>query len=353
MKKQLSLLVLSFFLIFAQLSYAGNETGPLSQVKQDMQAGRYALVIETLGQVIKERNDDYQAWFLFGVAHAHEQQYQQAIEAFRQVIVLRPDLAEPHNNLAAVYNALGDPRAAVRELEAALKKRPDYAVADENIANLYIELALRHYRNSLKQAANPVIEQRYARLLNVRNPIGDRAAIMKQKNAQPKTTVATPAKAANKTLGPNKAASKKPENMATAALLDTPIAAHGSSAVTAKDLNTGMTDVLDALEVWRLAWSAKDLKAYFAAYSPSYQPEAKFSSLKAWKKYKKRVIKNKKFIKVDFKQVDVELQAGSSTAIVMMLQRFRSNTYSGEGFKKLMMKHEDGQWKIVSEASVK
>ena len=122
-------------------AWADNENG-LEQAKQAMQAGHYAQALKTLESLVKQEPNNYEAWFLFGVAQVHEQQDHQAIEAFKHVIELRPNLAEPHNNLAAVYNNLGDTQAAIRELETALKKRPNYAVAEENLADLHIKLAL-------------------------------------------------------------------------------------------------------------------------------------------------------------------------------------------------------------------
>ncbi|MCF6208331.1 MAG: tetratricopeptide repeat protein, partial [Ghiorsea sp.] len=149
----------------------------VTQAKADLKQGHYTTAIEQLRTLAKTDASNYEAWFLFGVAHVHQQQFHQAIEAFRQVITLRPDLAEPHNNLAAVYNNLGDTKAAVQELEIALEKRPNYTIAEENLADLYIKLALQHYRNTLKTSPNPVIEQRYARLVQVRNPMPDHASI--------------------------------------------------------------------------------------------------------------------------------------------------------------------------------
>ncbi|MDX8384408.1 MAG: tetratricopeptide repeat protein [Ghiorsea sp.] len=353
MKTYLSLFTMLLCLLSSQLGYAAQELVP--QAKEDMKHGRYTLAIEKLSQAITNQSNDYEAWFLFGVAHSHELQYQQAIEAFRQVITLRPDLAEPHNNLAAVYNALGDPKAAVRELEAALIKRPHYAVADENIANLYIELALRHYRSSLEQSSSPVVEQRYARLLKVRNPIQD----------APKAVVEESKKDSEPSQQAKKPEQTKPPKLAKPLLPTAPspeqsdvgnspaVVVTNASPRPEKEVDPGITGVLDALESWRLAWSAQSLAGYFAAYSAEYKPEARFSSVKAWKKCKTRVIKNKKYIKVGFEQVNVDMQPDSDVATVMMLQRFRSNSYNGDGFKRINLRRGHDGWKIISEVSVK
>ncbi len=162
-----------FFVMFLSVvgvSYASNQT-VLSKASLDMKAGHYSVALKGLRQLVRGDKNNDQAWFLLGVAYTHERYYHQAIEAFRQVITLRPNMAEPHNNLAAIYSALGDPKTASHELEQALAKRPDLVKTEKNLADLYVKLALKHYRDSLKKVQDPVMRQRYIRLLNVLGPI--------------------------------------------------------------------------------------------------------------------------------------------------------------------------------------
>ncbi|WP_038247202.1 nuclear transport factor 2 family protein [Ghiorsea bivora] len=313
----------------------------VTQAKADLKQGRYTETIEQLRSLVKSDANNYEAWFLFGVAHVHQQQLHQAIEAFRQVINLRPDLAEPHNNLAAVYNNLGDTKAAVKELEIALEKRPNYTIAEENLADLYIKLALQHYRNTLKTSPNPVIEQRYARLIQVRNPMPDDHA-----NQTPHDTPV-----------PEQKATQHTEKQTTQPHILTPIATVKPQAeqhhTTVMPLiaDQSITGVLDALEAWREAWSSQNLDAFFSAYADDYQPPARFQSRDAWKAYKKRVINNKLFIRIELDQVEVNMQ-GKDMATVKLLQRFHSNTYNGKDFKKITFKYTPQGWRIIDEASV-
>jgi len=142
----------------------------MNQAKQAVTFGQFNSAEDLLNKQIQLKPDDYQAWFLLGVVQARAKHFHQAIEAFRRVIELRNDLAEPHNNLAVIYNELGDVKAAVHELEKSLKKHPDYAVAEENIADLYIKLALQYYKKALIKNDNQALMQRYTRLLQVRDP---------------------------------------------------------------------------------------------------------------------------------------------------------------------------------------
>ena len=325
-------------------AWADNENG-LEQAKQAMQAGHYAQALKTLESLVKQEPNNYEAWFLFGVAQVHEQQDHQAIEAFKHVIELRPNLAEPHNNLAAVYNNLGDTQAAIRELETALKKRPNYAVAEENLADLHIKLALKYYRDSLKHGANRAVEQRYARLLRVRNPAADQDTIATQH---------TPKKDHVPAMKPAKPDTKSVANTASPTTTAKPQAAvitPAEKTMPSIAEDKSITGVLDTLEAWRKAWSEKNLDAYFNAYAEDFKPGARFNSVDAWKAYKTRVIQNKAFIDVQLEKVEVDIPASRDMANIRMLQHYRSNTFSGDNWKTITMKYTPKGWKIIAEVS--
>ena len=61
-----------------------------------------------------------------------------------------PELAEPHNNLAALYAAAGDYGKARAELEEALRLNPLYAPAHENLGDVYALLAGQSYARALR-----------------------------------------------------------------------------------------------------------------------------------------------------------------------------------------------------------
>jgi len=344
--------MIRFLLILCLISspaFAANTA--LEQAKKDMGDGRYANALQTLQKLVETEQDNYEAWFLFGVAQVHEQRDHQAIEAFRHVIELRPTLAEPHNNLAAVYNNLGDTKAAIKELETALEKRPNYAVAEENLADLHIKLALQHYRSSLNNGASPAVEQRYARLLKVRNPSASSAEVA---TAQPtkalKPTVETVVKPRPAPIPTPVMNQAKQHDAYTHVEPATAMKANEAAPSIAEDKS--ITGVLDALEAWRKAWSAQDLDAYFSSYAETFNPGSRFATVEAWKTYKKRVIKNKTFIDVQFDKVEVDIPASRDVATISVLQHFRSNTYVGNDRKQITMKYTPQGWKIVSEVSL-
>jgi ketosteroid isomerase-like protein len=186
-----------------------------------------------------------------------------------------------------------------------------------------------------------VIEQRYARLIQVRNPMPDGTS------SSPLSDIAT--------AQPN--TPQQPTKQVTQPHILTPVATEKNQAEQRNTIaiplvaDQSITGVLDALEAWREAWSSQNLDAYFAAYTDDYQPDARFKSRDAWKAYKKRVISNKSFIRIEFEQVEVNMQ-GHNIATVKLLQRFHSNTYDGKDFKKITFKFTPQGWYIITEASV-
>jgi tetratricopeptide (TPR) repeat protein len=300
----------------------------------------------SLDAEVSSHPDDYQAWFRLGVAYAGQRHFQQAIEAFRQVIALRPDLAEPHNNLAVIYNEVGDEDAAVHELQIALQKQPGYVKAEENLADLYLKLAIEHYRHVLDQAPDPMLSARYERLLHVRDPLAAPAPSRPVPAAAAlpvPVPVAMKAPAASTRLPAMAAASVSAK--APTAISDKP--AVGRPGVPSSD----RADVIKAFEGWRAAWSARDLDGYFAAYSNDFTPNAHMDHA-AWKRYKRRVIMAKDFIHVGAKDVVFEsLQAGKRAQLTFD-EHFESSDYREDTRKRLDFVKIDGMWKITHEADL-
>ncbi|MDX8395027.1 MAG: hypothetical protein R8K22_01275, partial [Mariprofundaceae bacterium] len=208
----------------------------------------------------------------------------------------------------------------------------NYAVAEENIAGLYIKLALQYYRSALEQSPNDALEKRYARLLQVRDPRAGIADVANSLNITAERKEHAPIDA----------------SMVIEATKSVPIAITEDMS----NQQDSKAAVLAVLETWRRAWATQDLPHYFAAYSESFEVPKRFNSLSEWKKYKHRVIANKKFIDVQLTEVEVIIDKDGSIAQVQFEQHFRSNSYNGVDLKVLEMEVQNGVWKIMREESV-
>lgn len=76
-------------------------------------------------------------------------QTQAAMETLRALTLSFPELPEPHNNLAALLARANRHEEALLSLQAAVRARPDYALALENMGDLYLTLAVRAYGQAL------------------------------------------------------------------------------------------------------------------------------------------------------------------------------------------------------------
>ena len=88
--------------------------------------------------------------FLKGVMLSDSKLDTQAIAQFQKLTEDYPDLAEPYNNLAALYAAAGDYAKARATLEQALRTNPGYATAHENLGDVHAALASQSYARALQ-----------------------------------------------------------------------------------------------------------------------------------------------------------------------------------------------------------
>lgn len=122
----------------------------MSDVQRLYYSGQAAAAMQRADQFLASHPKDPQMRFLKGVMLADAKRSTEAIAEFQALTEDYPDLAEPYNNLAALYAAGGDYAKARAELEQALRTNPAYATAYENLGDVYAALAAQSYRRALK-----------------------------------------------------------------------------------------------------------------------------------------------------------------------------------------------------------
>lgn len=139
---------------------------------------------------LREHSGNPQLRFLYGVAQADLGRASDAIDVFRQLAADFPELAEPHNNLAVLYASAGDLDKARAALEEAIRAAPGYALAHENLGDLYLRLAGRAYERALE--IDPRGESARTKLVMAREfitRIGGPAVPVPTPTAKPAATV--------------------------------------------------------------------------------------------------------------------------------------------------------------------
>lgn len=122
----------------------------LSEVTRLHHAGQSAAALTRADKYLESKPKDAQMRFLKSVVLADSGRGAEAAALLQQLTQDYPELAEPHNNLAALHAAAGDYGKARAELEESLRLNPGYATAQENLGDVYAMLAGMAYAKALK-----------------------------------------------------------------------------------------------------------------------------------------------------------------------------------------------------------
>lgn len=121
-----------------------------SDVAKLVREGKTADAIAQADSYLRSNQRDPQMRFLKGTAQAAAGQNDEAIATFTQLTEEYPELPEPYNNLAVIYASQDRLDQARTALETAVRNNPGYAVAHENLGDIYVRLATQSYNRSLQ-----------------------------------------------------------------------------------------------------------------------------------------------------------------------------------------------------------
>ena len=116
--------------------------------------GKLPDALAKVDAVLAGQPKDPQARFLRGLVLTDQKRYPDAIQVFTKLTEDFPELAEPYNNLAVIYAAQGNYERAKAVLELAIATHPSYAMAHENLGDIYAQLAGRSYERALQLDRN-------------------------------------------------------------------------------------------------------------------------------------------------------------------------------------------------------
>jgi tetratricopeptide (TPR) repeat protein len=123
-------------------------TVELADAAKLVREGQYAQARSKVDAVLAGDARNPQARFIRGVIETDEGDADEAIATFRGLTEDYPELPEPHNNLAVIWAKQGSYDKARIELQAALAINPDYAIAHENLGDVYSRLAGAEYEHA-------------------------------------------------------------------------------------------------------------------------------------------------------------------------------------------------------------
>jgi Flp pilus assembly protein TadD len=112
--------------------------------------GQASQALAAVDTFLKSNPQDTRGRFLRALILAEQNRSDEAIAALRALNEDRPELPEPYNNLAVLYAAQGRYEDARRVLETAILAHPGYALAHENLGDVFARLAAQAYERASK-----------------------------------------------------------------------------------------------------------------------------------------------------------------------------------------------------------
>ena len=161
----------------------------LSEVTRLHHAGQTQAALERADRFLAGKPKDAQMRFLKSVVLADVGRRAEASTLLQQIAQDFPELAEPHNNLAALHAAAGDYDKARLELEESIRLNPNYATAHENLGDVHALLAAQSYARALRlEPASATLPRKLALVRQL-------TAISSEPKAAPPQPAARPASA--------------------------------------------------------------------------------------------------------------------------------------------------------------
>jgi tetratricopeptide (TPR) repeat protein len=163
----LRLLVLAAALWVPQFAFADD----YSEVNQLLRSGKAAEALARADQYLAANPKDPQMRFLKGVIQTETGRTADAIATFSKLNEEYPELPEPYNNLAVLYAGQSQFDKAREALEAAVRANPSYAIAHENLGDVYARLAGIAYGKAQQlDTANTSVQPKLALIRQLFSP---------------------------------------------------------------------------------------------------------------------------------------------------------------------------------------
>lgn len=134
-----------------------------SDVSRLIAASQWSAALKEAQQHLKLHANDPQMRLLLSQIQDGQGETQAATATLQALTQSYPELPEPHNNLAVLLARQNRLDEALLALQAAVRARPDYATALENLGDVYIGLAIQAYQHA-HQTGTPLTRSTSKRL---------------------------------------------------------------------------------------------------------------------------------------------------------------------------------------------
>lgn len=339
---------------------------PVDDVEQLLRQGEIEDALQQVETLLTTDPTNARVRFLKGLALAENEQLNEAIKVFLSLTIDYPKAPQAYSNLAVIYARMERYEEAIQMLQRALRVDPDYAEAYENLGDIYVTLAGIVYAGALALDDENVAARdklgALEKLVAINETYERRNGKAKTADSVPEDSslVAAPTARPARNLGNAKSLDAvsgiAAEERAWAIAATKPPPADGDAGSTesigpesamAAEINVQIEQMLHA---WAAAWSRQDVDAYLRYYDDHFAP-ASGMDRETWEGQRRQRLSHAKTISVELQTIDVE-RRGADNARATFIQRYRSESYSDEVRKMLMLKKQAGQWRIVRELTL-
>lgn len=347
----LTALCLSAGLVFAFPAAAQS----LPEVQRLVKQGQYPQALEQVDAFLATNARDAQGRFYKGLILAELNRTSEAIAVFTHLTEDYPELPEPYNNLAVLYAQQEQYDRARLALEKAIRTHPAYAVAYENLGDVYARLASQAYNRALQlNSSNAVAQNKLALISDLVSAPGARpptvaATPPKTTQQQPTATVAstTPGAVATPAKPPPVVVPPPPNIIEPP---PPPIVVPPTSQPSTPAVSTSHAvqeaEAERMVLAWADAWSRRDTTEYLSHYAPGFKTPGGVSR-KAWEEERKARIQRPAWIKVSLDNIGIKVDG--DRARVEMRQSYRAPNFKGDSYKVLVLTRSGNRWQILEE----
>lgn len=141
-------------------------------VNQLVRIGKPVEALAKADQYLAAKPKDPQMRFLKGVIQTEAGLKDDAIVTFSKLNEDYPELPEPYNNLAVLYAGQSQFDKARAALEAAIRANPSYAIAHENLGDVYARMAgIAYSKAEQLDSANASVRPKLALIRQLFTPV--------------------------------------------------------------------------------------------------------------------------------------------------------------------------------------
>jgi ketosteroid isomerase-like protein len=323
-----------------------------SEVTQLSRDGKFVEALAKAEVFLSSKPRDAQMRLLKGLVQRDAGKGGEAISTFSRMTEDFPELPEPFVNLGVIYADQNQLDKARNAFEMALRTNPSYSAAHENLADVYGRLSGAAYNKALQlDVSNLAVVPKLAlvRQIITLNPTkltpAQLASLAKATPAPVPTPSPAPSPAVVAQAKPAQEPAAKPAPMSEPAAR--PAREAPAPAQTLGVDTASAREVEQSVQAWAAAWSAKDMRAYFASYSRDFDPAGKHSRSE-WEEERRSRIEGKASISV--KLSEMQAQVRGNNAVARFRQDYRANGISISSRKTLELVRQGDNWKIVREA---